>query len=408
MISCSLSPNAEARDVWLAVKTALRPWTWQQGRSVTKVEQWFCRHFSVSEAVSFNSARSAQLGILKSLEIGKGDEVLVQAFTCVAVPNSVLWAGARPVFVDIDETLNMDVRDAEKKITSKTKALIVQHTFGIPAKMQDVVTFAKKYKLLLIEDCAHSLGASYKGKKIGTFGDAAFFSFGRDKVISSVWGGMAILSAEYRVQSAELRKYQKQLPMPSGFWIFQQLFHPIAFSFILVSYNIWIGKMLLFCLQKFQLLSFPVYPEEKRGRKPIDFPARFPNALASLALEQLHKLSRYNVSRGEIAAFYRASLHSVSTITSIPEIPGSLYLRFPIYVDDSLRVIARAKRGGVLLGNWYHNVIDPNGVSFDAVGYVRGSCPNAEKTALRIVNLPTRITKAEAAHVVEVLANTAL
>ena len=120
--------------------------------------------------------------------IGEGDEVLVQAFTCVAVPNSVLWAQATPVYADIDATLNIDPIDVEKKITNRTKAIIVQHTFGIPADMDALVALAKKHNILLIEDCAHSLGATYKGKKVGTFGDAAFFSFGRDKVVSSVFG----------------------------------------------------------------------------------------------------------------------------------------------------------------------------------------------------------------------------
>ncbi|MEK7588118.1 MAG: aminotransferase class I/II-fold pyridoxal phosphate-dependent enzyme, partial [Patescibacteria group bacterium] len=297
MISCSLSPNTEADDVWLALKTMLMPWTHHHGNAVDQVEQWFCRYFSVSEAVSFNSARSALLGILKSFGIGTGDEVLVQAFTCVAVPNSVLWAGAKPVFVDIDATLNIDVRDAEKKITPKTKAIIVQHTFGIPANMNQLVVFAKKHGLYLIEDCAHSLGATYQGKKVGSFGDAAFFSFGRDKVVSSVWGGVAVMRAKSKEQRAKLKTYQNKLPYPSRAWIAQQLLHPIVFFLILASYNIWIGKIFLYCLQKFRLLSFPVNPCEKQCRMPTNFPARFPNALALLALNQLHKLDRYNETR---------------------------------------------------------------------------------------------------------------
>lgn len=406
IISPSLSPNTEADDVWLAFKTMLLPWTHHHGNAVDQVEQWFCRYFSVSEAVSFNSARSALLGILKSFGIGAGDEVLVQAFTCVAVPNSVLWTGAKPVFVDIDTSLNMDVRDAEKKITPKTKAIIVQHTFGIPANMTRIVAFAKKHGLYLIEDCAHSLGASYEGKKLGSFGDAAFFSFGRDKVLSSVWGGVATISQKWKVKSQKLREFQEKLPLPSTFWIFQQLLHPVAFSLILASYNIWIGKILLYCLQKFRLLSFPVYPEEKQSRKPADFPARFPNAFAILALNQLRKLDRYNETRKSAASYYMTRLRSVSRYTLPAEVAGSIYLRFPVLMDDPIRMIALCKRNGVLLGNWYHRVIDPAGVSFDAVGYVRGSCPNAEIAASHIINLPTRVTKAEATYVTALLSKT--
>src|SRR5581483_4013141 len=113
-----------------------------------------------------------------------------QAFTCVAVPNSVLWTGAKAIYADIDETGNLDPKDLEKKITKKTKAVIIQHTFGIAANMDAIQKVLKGKKIILIEDCAHALGASYKGKKLGTFGEFAFFSFGRDKVISSVFGGM--------------------------------------------------------------------------------------------------------------------------------------------------------------------------------------------------------------------------
>ena len=97
-----------------------------------------------------------------------------------------------------------------KKITPKTKAIIVQHTFGIPANMNQLVVFAKKHGLYLIEDCAHSLGATYQGKKVGSFGDAAFFSFGRDKVVSSVWGrGGSNESKEQRAKS-KVKNISKQ------------------------------------------------------------------------------------------------------------------------------------------------------------------------------------------------------
>ena len=96
-------------------------------------------------------------------------------------------------------------------------------------------------------------------------------------------------------------------------------------------------------------------------------------------------------------------LRSFSGYTLPKEAVGSIYLRFPVLMDDPIRMIALCKRNGVLLGDWYHHVIDPAGVSFDAVGYVRGSCPNAEAAALRILNLPTRITHEEAACVVGLL-----
>lgn len=365
MICCSLSPNTEADDVWLALRILFSPWIWKRGRAVHTVEKRF-------GGVSFNSGRSALLAILKAFDIGRGDEVIIQAFTCVAVPNSVRWAGAIPVYADIDETYNIDPKDFEKKITKKTKAVIVQHTFGIPAKIDDIIAIAKKHNIKVIEDFAHTMSLPMKG-------DAAFFSFGRDKVLSSVFGGLAIINQMHNAQCKKLKEYHKKLNTPSLGWIFQQLFHPIAFSIILPLYQSGIGKLLLVFFQKIKLLSFPVYPEEKLGRQPSDFPAKYPNALALLLLKQLNKLDRYTRQRKEVSKVYGK------------EFP---FLRFPMQVDNPAKTISRAKKQGILLGNWYHNVVDPV-----TVGYKTGSCPKAEEVAKHIINLPTRISPEDAKRV---------
>ncbi len=87
----------------------------------------------------------------------------MQAFTCNAVSNPIFWAGAKPIYVDIDETYNMDPADLKNKISSKTKAVIVQHTFGVPAQIEKIQEICKKNKLILIEDMAHALGSKYQG-----------------------------------------------------------------------------------------------------------------------------------------------------------------------------------------------------------------------------------------------------
>ena len=119
------------------------------------------------------------------------------------------------------------------------------------------MVIAKKHKVFVIEDCAHALGAVYKGKKVGTIGDAAFFSFGRDKIISSVFGGAAI--AKNRQAAQRLEIIEHALPNPSFFWIFQQLCHPVTMSVILPFYKSGIGKILLVLLQQLHFLSFPLF-----------------------------------------------------------------------------------------------------------------------------------------------------
>lgn len=211
-------------------------------------------------------------------------------------------------------------------------------------------------------------------------------------------------------------QYQNTLPVPENFWIFQQLLHPLAFSIILSSYN-WapllrrfnnrrktetatVGKILLYLLQKVHLLSVPVYQVEKFGGRPAGFPAQYPNALAILLLRQLFKLDRYTQRRKETARYYRSILSGRSNISLPPHVPGASYLRFSIRVNNPQALMKYARSLGILLGNWYHNVIDPKGVSYSAISYKLGSCPKAEQYAREVVNLPTLVTAEQAERVI--------
>ncbi len=401
VISASLSPNTQGEDVLAALVQLVKPLQWRYGKQTGEVEAWFRNTFHTKTAVSFNSGRSALVAVLSALGIGEGDEVIVQAFTCVAVPNCVLWAGATPIYVDIDATLNIDIQSLKSKITKRTKAIIVQHTFGIPADMTALGTLAKKHNILVIEDCAHSLGATIDERLVGTFGDAAIFSFGRDKIVSSVWGGMAIINDTCRVAtaSARLAQYHKTLRMPQPLWIMQQLFHPIAFWMIIPLYTSGIGKVMLVLLQRLRLLSFPVQPMELNGGQPKEFPSQYPNALASLLLVQLHKLDRYRHARKEVVQYYQ----QVFKEKSLAHLADTSLLRYPLQVTNPVSLRIAAKRRGILLGNWYAHVIDPAGSDRDRIGYVSGSCPNAEKIAASIINLPTRISLKEAQAIVAVV-----
>ncbi len=390
-ISPSLSPNTEIDDIVLAIRMMLTPWRWRTGDAEQTLKTWFTRQYSTDHILFYNSGRSAEYEILRAFGVKKGDEVIVQAFTCVAVPNSVLWTGATPVYADIDDTLNLTVETIRKKISEKTKAIIVQHTFGVPAKIDEIVAFARKHSILVIEDCAHALGVSYRGKMLGSWGDAAFFSFGRDKVISSVFGGAAIIRDSEAFQ--RLEKQYKTLAYPSYRWIAQQLFHPIAFALILPWYTIGIGKVLLVAFQKLGWLSFPVYREEKEGGNPGIFPQKYPHALTALALHQIKKLPRFQAMRRMAANIYRKR----------SDYSDAIYLRYPIFVDNPDDLIRKAKARGVLLGRWYVTPIDPKGVDLSAAGYVLGSCPNAEAYCKKIVNLPMRVTQSEAKKVMRVI-----
>ena len=394
-IAISLSPNTEIDDLFLAFKSLLNLVVWKKGKYSFLLETWFRKYFNTEKVFLFNSGRSALFSVLKGMNLGKGDEVIVQGFTCTAVPDPILWCGAKPIFVDIDASLNIDNEKLEKSITKKTKAIIVQHTFGIPADIKKIKEITQKYNIILIEDCAHSLGAKIQGQKLGSFGDFAIFSFGRDKVVSSVFGGALLLNLnkanKNKISIAEkkiISDYNK-LEYPSNHWILQQLLHPILFSLILPIYNLELGKVLLWIFQKLKILGKPVLREELSGRRPRVFPAKLPDVLARIALNQLSKLDKFNSRRRAIAAKYFLKLKENSKIKLPEESEGAIYLRFNILVDRRDEILKRFSAERILLGVWYSNVIDPKGVDYAKIGYTRGSLPISEKTAGLSLNLPT-------------------
>jgi dTDP-4-amino-4,6-dideoxygalactose transaminase len=405
-ISISLSPNTEKDDVDLALKLIFKPSEWKigvnqrthqrQSASTILVEE-FKKYLRVSYALSFNSGRSALMAILEALRIKKGDEILLQAFTCNSAVNPILNLGAKPVFVDIDETLNLNPEDLKKKITEKSKAVMIQHTFGWPAKIDQILEICKKYNLYLIEDCAHSLGAKFQDRFCGTFGDAAFFSFGRDKIISSVFGGMAVTNNDEIGE--RLKNFQEKLDFPLNFWIFQQILHPILTNYIVLpayGINSALGRIILGLFHVFSVLSKGVYKKEKKGEIPKYFPKKFPNTLAILALNQFKKLERFNEHRREMAKFYQENLKNSKFILPLAKSKENIiptFMRYPILTDfDTDEILKKARKEKIYLDDgWRKSPIIPPDTKIDKMEYRFGSCPKAEEIAKKILNLPTHI-----------------
>ena len=399
-IFTSLSPNTEKDDILLALKLIFQPQKWKvksQKSKVKNFEDEFKNYLGVKHAIAFNSGRSAFLAILNTLNLKKESEVLLQAFTCNAAVNPILWSGLKPVFVDIEkETLNIDPADLERKITPKSKVVLVQHTFGLPANLDEILKICEKYNLILIEDCAHSLGAEYKGRKVGTFGKAAFFSFGRDKVISSIYGGMAVTNDDVLAQ--KIRDFQEKLSFPSNFWIFQQLLHPLLTNYLIIplyAFSFQFGRLILGAFHKLKILSKAVQKKEKEGKKPKYIPKRMPNALAMLALNQFKKLEKFISHQREIAKFYDKSLSAAAPAARQPLFrPGRIYMRYSLLIENQNpdKILKKARRQKIFLDDgWRKTPIVPPDTNQAKMGYVLGSCPQAEKVAKHILNLPTHI-----------------
>jgi len=161
------------------------------GPSTKKFENVFARYIGTNYAVAVNNCTAALHLAMRALSIGAGDEVIVPVFTFAATANAALFVGAKPVFVDIDErTFNISPKDMEEKITKKTRAVIVVHYGGQPCDIKEIMNITERHDIKIVEDCAHSLGATYQGKQTGCFGVIGCFSFYPTKVITTLEGGM--------------------------------------------------------------------------------------------------------------------------------------------------------------------------------------------------------------------------
>lgn len=165
------------------------------GKYAKEFETSFAEYIGVNYCVAVaNGTDALEIG-LQAIGVGAGDEVLVPANTFFATAEAIGNVGATPVFVDIDENFyNIDASKIEAKITPKTKAIIPVHLYGLPAEMDEIMAIAKKHNLKVLEDCAQSHGATYKGKTVGTFGDVATFSFYPSKNLGAFGDAGAIIS----------------------------------------------------------------------------------------------------------------------------------------------------------------------------------------------------------------------
>lgn len=201
-------PNIGRTEIKAVVKV-LKSGKLAQGPVVSRFEKEFSKYVGNRPCVALNSGTSALHLAALCLGLGPGDEVIVPSFTFAATANSVALAGATPIFVDIDETTyTIDPKKIESAITAKTKAIQVVHLYGLPADMTRIGEIAKKHKLLIIEDAAQAHLAKIDGKPVGSFGQAAAFSFYPTKNMTSGEGGMLVLESEDLARKARLLRNQ--------------------------------------------------------------------------------------------------------------------------------------------------------------------------------------------------------
>ena len=175
------------------IRECRRAGTLVQGPAIAEFEQAFAARLHVPRAFSASFGRMAFLYILRALDLPAGSEVICPALTFWVVPEMVRVAGLRPVFVDVDpHTLTLDPDKLERAITERTRAVVPTHIYGLPCDMDRIGAIVERHGLVMIEDCAHALGATFRGREVGTFGHAAFFSFQTLKPLNTFGGGIGV------------------------------------------------------------------------------------------------------------------------------------------------------------------------------------------------------------------------
>ena len=179
-------------------------WISSSGKFIEQFEEGFSSYINVSGGACVSNGTVAIESALFAIGIQEGDEVIMPSLTIISCAIGVLRLGAKPVLVDIDaDTWNMDAQTIEKKITKNTKAIMVVHLFGHPADMDPINEIAKKYNLIVMEDCSQAHGAEYKGEKCGSLGSIATFSFYANKIITTGEGGMVISNNQKYIERAK-------------------------------------------------------------------------------------------------------------------------------------------------------------------------------------------------------------
>lgn len=330
-------------------------------------------------------------GLLRAAGVNRGDEVLTQAFTCVAVPEGIIAGGGTPRFVDtVEGGVNVDPNLIAKAISSRTKAIVVQHTFGYAGPIDEVLEIARPEGIIVIEDCCHTYETTVHGKAVGQLGAGAFYSLEWGKPLPCGVGGF--VAANDDAVQGSLERWHRELRLPSLLRRLRLELQYAAYSIAYRPTTYWTVKTLFHALSRagaaegnFSEHGLDAESDEfGLGASPL-VERRFRRKLRSIGRVTEH--SRH-VTEAYRAIDLAAGLHRVAEDSA----EGSVLARYPLWSDFKSELLAEAKAANVEMADWYKTPIHPlEGQQQAAANYTTGDCPNAEYACQRIVSLPTNI-----------------
>ncbi len=381
-----------------------------QGPHIAEFEARFAQfHADKRTAVSTSSGGMAFYYILKALQLPVGSEVIFPALTFWVVPEMARTLGLRPVFVDVDPaTFNLDARLLERAITEQTRALVPTHLYGLPCDLDRILEVAARQNLVVIEDCAHALGASYRGRRVGTFGAAAFFSFQTLKPLNTYGGGMALIhDSELAGKVAELARSE---PWPAERRVLRRLqVGRLQRIFVRPSVFRWTAFPVLWAASFFGARPDVYLWNSIRplDQLPAGYRERYSNVQAALGIAGLPYLDEWTSAAQRHAAFLTQALGDCPGLRT-PAVPSDrthAYYQYCFYAPDRGRLVRDCIRRGLDTEILHVDVC----TNLDLFQEFRSPTPGAERAA-EAVQLPvySSLTDEEVRWVAEMVKTVAL
>ncbi len=359
-------------------------------RHVRNYEKGFAEYFRVERAFAFWKGRVALYAILKALGVGDGDEVILPGYTCVMDVNPVKYLGARPVFVDIEpNTYNMNVELLEEAITAQTRVIIAQHTYGYPAEMDAIMEIAQSHGIDVIEDCCLAPGSRYKGKLVGTMGIASYFSSQWNKTYTTGLGGMALCHNREladKIQqfcNDELKDaaFSKAVLLSMQRMVYRAVIYPRT--------TMTARRLFRWLITKGIVIGSSSSQEKTTTAIPQGFFTAMSSGQAKAGLAQLRCIEENFAHRRKMAKLYDSLLREKKwPVTEVPDYTEPVLVRYPVRITEKWQAIKEAVSCGIELGTWFESPLHPKETKVDLYDYKWGSCPEAERAAGEVVNLP--------------------